>query len=195
MQSLKAVIVGISALMFLTGCEAPRENSVANSVSFSRLPKINLNVARIEVNRIYKAPLMAPNVEHEMPEQLIEAADRWISDRLRAVGTYGVATLSIDKASVVEVKLKKTEGIHGVFINDQVERYDVVLSIGIVISKFASHGQAAARTTVRASRTISENASIFDREQLWQNLNNQVMVEFNQAFEARLRRHLGPYLR
>ena len=61
--------------------------------------------------------------------------------------------------------------------------------------KVASHGQAAARTTVGASRTISENASIFDREQLWQNLNNQVMVEFNQAFEARLRRHLGPYLR
>ena len=173
----------------------PRERPFNGPISFSKLPKIKLNVANIDVKRVYKAPLGFPNVEHEMPDQLLDAAERWAKDRLRAVGKYGVASLTIDRASVVEVKLEKAGGIRGAFIIDQGERYDVVLSVGIEVLEAASGGQASARTTVRASRTISENATLAERERLWEHMNNEVMGEFNQDFEARIRRHLSAFLR
>tara|TARA_B100000676_G_C17989369_1_gene793897 strand:+ start:352 stop:951 length:600 start_codon:yes stop_codon:yes gene_type:complete len=193
--NLRCLLVFFSALIFLGACEVPRERPFNGPISFSKLPKIKLNVANIDVKRVYKAPLGFPNVEHEMPDQLLDAAERWAKDRLRAVGKYGVASLTIDRASVVEVKLEKAGGIRGAFIIDQGERYDVVLSVGIEVLEAASGGQAAARTTVRASRTISENATLAERERLWEHMNNEVMGEFNQDFEARIRRHLSAFLR
>ncbi len=193
--NLRFLVVLFSALILLGACEVPRERPLTGPVSFSKLPKINLNVAKIDVKRIYKTPLKFPNIEHEMPDQLLDAAERWAKDRLRAVGKYGVASLTIDRASVVEVKLEKAGGIRGAFTNDQSERYDIVLSVGIEVLKAASGGQATARTTVRASRTISENATLAERERLWEQMNNEVMDEFNQDFEARLRRHLSAFLR
>lgn len=192
---LRCFLVFFSSLIVLVACEAPRERPLTGPISFSKLPKINLNVAKIDVKRIYKAPSKFPHIEHEMPNQLLDAAERWANDRLRAVGKYGVASLTIDRASVVEVKLEKVGGIRGAFTNNQAERYDVVLSVGIEVLKAASGGQAAARTTVRASRTINENATIAERERLWEQMNSEVMDEFNKAFEARLRRHLSAFLR
>ncbi|MEE2932166.1 MAG: hypothetical protein VX941_01940 [Pseudomonadota bacterium] len=188
-------LVFFSSLIVVVACEAPRERPLTGPTSFSKLSKINLDVAKIDVKRIYKAPLKSPYIEHEMPNQLLDAAERWAKDRLRAVGKYGVASLTIDQASVVEVKLEKVGGIRGAFTNNQGERYDVVLSVGIEVLKAANGGQAAARTTVRASRTISENATIAERERLWEQMNNDVMGEFNKAFEARLRKHLSAFLR
>ena len=194
-SNLRWLLGFFSSLIVLVACEAPREIPLSGPTSFSELPKINLNVAKIDVKRIYKAPLRFPHIEHEMPDKLLDAAERWATDRLRAVGKYGVASLTIDRASVVEVKLEKVGGIRGAFTSNQGERYDVVLSVGIEVLKAASGGQAVARTIVKASRTISEDATLAERDRLWEQMNNDVMSEFNQAFEARLRRHLSAFIK
>lgn len=195
MPDFKHLLLCLCVSVFLTGCETPPEPASLKPISFASLPPITLDVARIEIQRVYQSPGKLPNVEHEMPVNLLNTAERWAKERLRAVGRYGTARLTIDQASVIETKLKKTEGIRGAFTTDQTERYDATLVMAIEVSGGAGKGQAVARTTVKASRTIAEDATLAERERLWHGMVAKVMAELNAAFEARIRRHLGGYVK
>ena len=148
----------------IAGCETPLEPAPLPSVSFANLAPISLDVARIEIQKNYQSPLKAPNVEHEMPLSLLEAAENWAKDRLRAVGRTGTARLTIEQASVIEAYLKKTDGVKGVFTTDQAERYDGTLSMQLEAFGNINNGTAPARATVRVSRTVPEDVTLVERE-------------------------------
>ncbi|HAA93831.1 MAG TPA: hypothetical protein DCS82_12410 [Rhodospirillaceae bacterium] len=179
----------------LAACETLPETASPEPITFTSLPPISLDVARIEIQRVYRPPLKLPNVEHEMPVTLLDTADRWAKERLRAVGRYGTARVTIDRASVIETKLKKTGGIRGAFTTDQAERYDATLVIAIEAWGGTGKGSAVARTTVKSTRTVAEDASLADRERVWHDMVATVLAEMNTAFEARIRRHLGAYVK
>jgi hypothetical protein len=130
-----------------------------------------------------------------MPHSLLEAAETWAKDRLRAVGRTGSVRLTIEQASVTETKLKKTDGVKGVFTTDQAERYDGTLSMQLEAFGNINNGAATARATVRLSRTVPEDATLVEREGVWFKMTEAMMTEMNKALEARIRRHMGAYLK
>ena len=177
------------------GCDSTVQRRAFPEVTFSHLPTISLDVASIEVVRLFEAPLKAPHVEHEMPVPPMKAVDRWIADRLKAAGTGGHARITIRDASVVEGKVKPLGGIRGAFTTEQSERYDANVEIEIEAVDGRGLRAASAVANAKRSQTIAEDATLKQRETLWFELTETLMRDFDRTFEAQIRKHLTAFLK
>ena len=92
---VKSMIVkrGIRTLGFaaaicgaLAACATPDPEPVYPELSYAHLGAIPLDVRRIEVVRAYQPPARKPNVEHLFAVSPLAVAERWVKDRLRAIG-------------------------------------------------------------------------------------------------------------
>ena len=112
----------VVALFTLTACVTAGPQPSYPEITFSHLPHIELKVAEIVYEPRYQPPIAAPNIGHEFPTPPAKAVERWISDRLKAVGTVGQAKIVIRRATGTETKLKVTKGLTGAFTTDQAWR-------------------------------------------------------------------------
>ena len=92
-------MAALAALMFLASCAAKVERPTYADITFAHLPPINLDVAEVKVVSTYQGSLQAPHVEHEFPVGLMATAKRWAEDRLKPVGSDGIAIVTIEEAS------------------------------------------------------------------------------------------------
>jgi len=192
-RHLHALPVALLALV-LAACQTPPRTSFPE-LTYSHLEPIRLAAAEIEVKDAYVPPLRAPNVEHQMPVAPAAAATRWARDRLQPGGPEGRAVFTIVDAGVVETKLKGSDGLEGVFTTDQSERYDATLAIEIDIYDRAGVRLGGVTSTVKRSRTVAENASLAERDQVWFSLTEAMMTDLDREVEAAIRKHLKLYLR
>jgi len=195
MKNLSRICGSVLISIILFGCETPPAQKPLPVLSFAGSAPILLDVAQIEIHKNYKSPLKLPNVDHEMPLNLQDATESWAKERLKAVGRTGTARFIITQASVVETKLKQTEGIKGVFTTDQGERYDGILSVQMEVSGGIARGTAAARAGVRASRTVREDATLAERERKWFDMTEAMLNELDKTLETQIRRHLKAFLK
>jgi hypothetical protein len=185
----------ILAVFAVTACETPLQRRTFPDMTFTHLPPIALDVATIEVVRLFEPNLKSPHVEHEMPVAPLKAVERWVEDRLRAAGTGGHAKVTIRDASVVEARLKSAGGIKSAFTAEQAERYDAKISVEIEAVGDRGLRAANAIATSTRSRTISEDATLRERESLWFELTEKLMQDFDRTFEAQIREHLTAFLK
>jgi len=130
-----------------------------------------------------------------MPRPPSEAMRNWAQDRLKANGVSGTAIFTIEEASVVGADLATTPGIKGAFTNDQAERYQLRIRATLKLEGVPRVNQAFADTSVDRSQTVAENATINDREQIWFDMTESSMQEFNKTMEASIRQHLADFVR
>lgn len=178
---------------FLAACETQVPGRSFPEISFAHETPFNLDVASVQVES-QPAPAPASGaIVHELPVTLASAAEQWARQRLKAVGQSGTAVVRIEKATVVEEKLKKTEGFRGAFTTDQTERYvgELAMSVTIVDAR----GQGIARASATRSRTVAEDASLADREKLWFEMVEQIAREVDSVMEQQIRQYLASYLR
>lgn len=188
---------GLFAIMlltpFLAACETQVPARSFPEISFAHETPLNLDVASIQVE---SQPTPAPAsgvIVHELPVTLASAAEQWARQRLKAVGQSGTAVVRIEKASVVEEKLNKTEGFRGAFTTDQTERYVGELAMSVTIAD--ARGQGIARASATRTRTVAEDASLADREKLWFEMVEQIAREVDSVMEQQIRQYLASYLR
>ncbi len=195
MKNLQTRTIMIVILLVTAGCETSVEPRSFPEQTFLHLPPISLNVAEIDIVVLFEPPLKAPHVEHEMPVPLHKAIERWVVDRIRTVGSSGQAVVTVRDASVVEKRLKPLGGIRGTFTKEQSERYDA--RVEVEISAIGGRGllTAKAMTTSSRSRTVSEDATLRQRQVLWYELTERVMQDFDRTFEAQIRQHLAAFLK
>ncbi len=188
---------GLAAAMcgMLAACETPDPAPAFAELSYANLGTIPLDVRRIEVVRAYTPPAKKPNVEHLFPVSPLATAERWINDRLRAAGREGVARATISRASVIEVPLKRTEGIRGVFTKDQAERYDGLIEITIRILGDDGREKASVMSRAERSRTVAEDISRIDREKVWFEMTEAMMKDLNASLQRQINKHLGAFVR
>lgn len=184
-----------AAAFLLAGCATEVEKPGFSQISFAHLQPISLNVARIEVENRYVSPATRPNVEHEFPVSPAAVASNWGRDRLRAVGSSGVARVIVRRASVVEVPLKRTTGVTGAFTRDQSERYDAIIDMRVEISDGTGSERASAESTAKLSRSVSENISLNDREKIWFEMTEEMMGDLNTALDNQIRIHMKKWIR
>ena len=188
---------GLSAAVFgmLVACQTPDPEPVFPQLSYAHFGTIPLDVKRIEVVRGYALPAKKPNVEHLFPVSPMASAERWVRDRLKAAGRAGVAQATISRASVIEVPLKRTQGVRGVFTKDQAERYDGLIEMTVRILGDDGRQKASVMSRAERSRTVAEDISLIDREKVWFEMTEAMMNDLNASLQRQINTHLRAFVR
>ncbi len=198
MKSISAVVsrwAAAALVISLAACESPTAEIQFPEITFSHLKPIRLDVVDIEFVAQYVPSRVAPNVEHQFPVTPATVAKRWTEDRLAPVGISRRARAILLDATVTEVPLKKRGGFMGVFWNDQSERYDARIEMRIEIVDDDGASIAHAQAVAQRSRTVAEDISVSQREQVWFELTEDVTQDFDAEMERLIRRHLIRYVR
>ncbi len=188
----------IGAYILLAGlgaCTTAPPAAQYPDLTYGHHGKIALDVGEIEIVSQYVPPLKPPHVEHLAPVQPEEAMRRWVRDRLEATRPNGRARVTIKDARIVEVPLELTRGIRGFFTTDQSERYDAALEVVVEILDLRGLPQGFVRVRAERSRTVSEDASLADRERVWFEITEALMNELNTELESSIRKHLARFVR
>jgi hypothetical protein len=192
---MKRLIVALFTLTLAACQEAPAPQSFP-PLNFSAQPKISVAVAEIRVIENYKSPATIPNVEQNFPISPSAAIKQWVEGRLQAVGSSGILEITINDASVIERPLARTKGIKGFFTNDQSEQYDATIRVTLrLYDGEQTLAVAEGNVQVTKSRSIAEDATVAQREQIYYAMTREIMTRFNTETEARLRQYFSPYLR
>lgn len=192
-----ALAFGVAMAMcgMMAACQTPDPEPAYAELSYAHHGTISLDVQRIEVVRAYVPPAKKPNVEHLSPASPLAAAERWVKDRLRATGKSGVARATISRASIIEVPLKRTDGIRGVFTTDQAERYDGLIEITVRILGDNGNEKAAVLARASRSRSVAEDVSLIDREKVWFEMTEAMMNDVNTTLQRQIDANLGKFVR
>ena len=189
------LVLALAICGILFGCQMPAHVPSFAELSYAHHGSILLDVERIEVVRAYAPPGKIPNVEHLSPVSPLATADRWINDRLRAVGNTGIAKATISRASIIEVPLKRTKGLRGVFIKDQAERYDGLIEISIQILGVEGHIKGSVLVRASRSKSVAEDISRIDREKIWFEMTEGLMKDLNTTLQKQIKANLGKFVR
>ncbi len=192
-RSSVVVMVAVLVVSILAACEASPTKPATPELTYSNLGSIRLDVAKIEIIDEYLPPLKRPNVEHEFPISPSEAVQRWARDRLVAGGRERTARFIIRTADVREIALKKKTGLRGLLTSDQSERYEGRVTVVLEIRSTRGFRDAFAEATSEHSRTITENASLNQREQLFFEITERLVSDLNAEIEEQIAAHLAPY--
>jgi len=185
------VLVFVAAL---SACGSTPEPPTFPEITFKHLHPIEIDAAEVEVVDAYTPPLRAPNVEHEFPTSPGEAVHRWARDRLNPVGDGGTVEVTIEDASVIEVPLERTTGVEGLVTVDQAFRYEARLEVAIELLDAQGRSLGVVRTTAERTRTTPEDLTLNERDQVFFELTEALMRDFNVEAEKALRRYLGEYV-
>ncbi len=193
MLSLRPFIA--AALLLLTACQSNAPLQRFAPPSFTKYTPINLEVSNIEVIDEYQPPMRAPNVDHFFATTPGEAMHIWVRDRLRAVGRERTAQVIIKDASVIETSLAKTPGFKGAFTNDQAQRYDARLEVEIrIYGTGGALSEANINAVATRSQTVAENASVAERERVFNSMMNELMDSVNAELEKNIYQYFGNYI-
>ena len=154
-----------------------------------------LGRAEVEYVQAYAPPQTAPNVEHLFPVRLSTVARRWAGERIEATGVTRVARVTLVDAAVVETALVKKKGIEGAFTTDQSERYDGAVEMRIEIVDSRGAVEAQARAVANRSRTVPEDITLNERDQVWFEMTEAMMRDLDKELELTIRRHLARWVR
>lgn len=194
--SVLVLIVFTAGLFALSGCKDVPTPQAQSRPSFAQMGAMHFSVATIDIVEEYTPPLKSPNVEHLFPTPPAEGVKIWVNDRLKADGGEYRMEVVIKDASVVEEQLPKTQGLKGTFTVDQSQRYNAKLNVEVkVYGTRKLLPEANAEVTVTKSRTIAENASLEERERLFNQMTNELLTMLNTELEKNIRNYFGAYLK
>ncbi|MDG5496878.1 hypothetical protein [Niveispirillum sp. BGYR6] len=179
---------------------------IATCLSFAALPAlaqggaldlsmkdpITLDVASIEVESEYVAPMKEPNVDHLITITPSDAVRLWASQRLKAGGSQGRARVVIRDASVREKELPRTTGIKGWFTKDQSEEYDGRLQVDIIVEGSARGFSGSVSATVTRSTSVREDVSLAERDKTMLAMVKEMAADLDRQMEPAIKSNLFP---
>lgn len=179
---------------------------IATCLSFATLPAlaqggaldlsakdpITLDVASIEVESDYVAPMKEPNVDHLITITPSDAVRLWASQRLKAGGSQGRARVVIRDASVREKELPRTTGIKGWFTKDQSEEYDGRLQVDIIVEGTVRGFSGSVSATVTRSTSVREDVSLAERDKTMLAMVKEMAADLDRQMDPAIKSNLFP---
>jgi hypothetical protein len=162
------------------------------ALDFTAKDPITLDVASIEVESEYVAPMKDPNVDHLITITPSDAVRLWASQRLKAGGSQGRARVVIRDASVKEKELERTTGIKGWFTKDQSEQYDGRIQVDILVEGTARGFTGSASATVARSTSVPEDVSLAERDKTMLTLVRELATDLDSQLEPAIKANLFP---
>ncbi len=181
-------------LPVLGACAAAPPRPEYPPIRFQEQAPLRLDVNDVVVDVTYQVPAKPPNVEHLFAVRPAEAARQWAEDRLVAAGPRLRAEYVVRDASVVAVPLKKSTGLTGLVTKDQAERYDARMAVELRIVDAGGRAVATARAEAVRSRSVREDITLNERDQVWYEMTKDIMRELDRQLEQTVRTSLAPYL-
>ncbi|MBB4312904.1 hypothetical protein [Roseospira marina] len=185
-----ALVAGVAA------CTDPPRQPRFPTLGFAHLPPFLFRAQRVDVRSEYSRPNRPPNIEHEMPLAPDRAAGQWAEDRLQANGEGDVVVrFTVHDASVVEKELAVERGLSGLFRSEQAESYHAQLEGTVeIVDTMTGIALAAATAKVWRSQTVSESATINERDSIWFGLVERLITDFDANITTQIETHLSEYL-
>jgi outer membrane lipopolysaccharide assembly protein LptE/RlpB len=192
---IRRTILLLSAIALLAACDTPPMRQSVATLTFQDRPQIRLDVAQIEIVDAYKAPGVAPHVDHLFPQKPADVAVAWGRDVLHAVGERGMATYTIVDAAATQTALPRATGMTQVFKTEQSDRYDLHIEVKLEVGNplLASTGFVTA--AVNRSQTVAEDMTLNEREAVWFQMTESAMRELDEKLEAAIKDKLKPFVR
>lgn len=193
--SRRGAFLAPAALALVSACRATTSAPApAAPADFSAFPPISLNVAAIDV--VDSRRPVAGAVDGTLSDPPIEVIRRWAAGRLRAAGRRGRARVVVTEASLVEVPLKITDGVRGLFTDDQAWRWNGRVAAEISAENVGTEvGESAIRGSTKASAnataTANEKSTIAEREVIKAEVVRSMCERLNAALDARIRQDLA----
>ena len=177
----------------LVACASPAPTQRLPDITFSHLHVYKVDVAKIEIENRYTAPLNAPHIVHLMPPD--KALEQWVKDRFQAVGRTGSLRLIIEDARATETALTLDNSLKGRLTKQQSKRYDMAVLATLHMRDGTGKTIGTARARAERSITAREDISLNDREKLWFDTVNLLMTDFNKVMEVNVQSYLSRWLR
>ncbi|HEY1383022.1 MAG TPA: hypothetical protein VGF43_05380 [Dongiaceae bacterium] len=177
----------------LAGCDTPPMRQSYATLTFQDRPQIGLDVAQIQIVQAYRAPGVAPHVDHLFPQKPVDVAAAWGRDVLRAVGQRGEATYIIVDASATDTQLPRSTGLTQMFKTEQSDRYDLHIAVKLEVENPTSTGGVFAEAN--RSQTVAENMTLNQREAVWFQMTESAMRELDGKLEAAIHDKLRVFVR
>ena len=196
LKRLYPVLIGALCSAMLTACQPPPKLQSFPKPDFTAMPPVRLNIADVQVHEEYISPFKEPNVEHYFPTPPAEGVKIWARDRIQPAGTAGRIDIVIQDASVVESKLPRTTGLKGAFTKDQSTRYDGRLEVDLKLYDGQDIiSRADAHVEVTKTQTIGEDATVADRDRLFDSMCKEMLATMNAELEKNIRQYFAAYLK
>jgi len=179
----------------VVGCDTPPMRQSYPTLTFQDRPPIRLDVAQVEIVEAYKAPGVAPHVDHLFPQKPVDVASSWGRDVLEAVGQRGQATYTIVDASATETALPRSTGLTQVFKTEQSDRYDLRIEVKLEVGNPLLRATGIATASASRSQTVAEDMTLNQREAVWFQMTESAMRELDHKLEAAIRDKLRVFVR
>ncbi len=181
------------AALTLANCGS-KPAPIPREVNFKRYQPIMLNVGKIDFIEEYKSPMRDPNVDHLMPVTPTEAMKKWTDDRLRVAGMNKALQVIVKDASVIATPLPKPGGLQGVVSMGNDRKYDAILNVEMRIYGDGAMSEASIEVTATQSITISETATLNERDAMYRRMVFNLMETINAQLEKNMFQYFGNYI-
>ena len=130
-----------------------------------------------------------------MPVTPSKALEKWVKDRFQAVGQSGSLRLIIEDARATETALTLDKSLKGRLTKQQSQRYDMAVLATLHMRDGTGRAIGTASAHAKRSITAREDTSLNDREKLWFDTVNLLMIDFNTVMELQVQSYLSRWLR
>lgn len=187
-------VLGLTAAV--AACSGPMEKSILPEITFTDQPKITFAASSVETILEYQPTAQPPHIELAIPQPPASVATRWTRDRIALDNSQqNRVTVVVRKASVTEVDLKKTPGLRGSFTEDQIARFDTEVEMAVEVRDARGFRVGEASASARRSNSMSEKATLNDRDRLIHALVRETMMDVNRELERNIRQYMPLYAR
>lgn len=190
-------LVALAALaLTVAACGTPAQKLMLPEITFENQPKLTFAASSMETIQEYQPSAQPPHIELSIPQPPAAVAARWTRDRVVLDNSQqNRVTVIIRKAAVTEVDLKKTPGLRGSFTEDQVARFDTEVEMAIEIRDARGFRVGEASASARRATSMSEKATMNDRDLIIHGLVRETMMDVNRELERNIRQYMPLYVR
>lgn len=188
-------VLGLSLAVAACASEPPQK-LLLPEITFENQPKLTFAASSVETIQEYQPSAQPPHIELSIPQPPSVVAARWTRDRVALDNSQqNRVTVIIKKAAVTEVDLKKTPGLRGSFTEDQIARFDTEVEMAIEIRDSRGFRVGEASAAARRSGSMSEKATLNDRDLIIHGLVRETMMDVNRELERNIRQYMPLYVR
>lgn len=191
--SLPFMAMALALAGLVAGCDSAPPRPTYADIRFTDEPPIRLAVGGVDIQSEWQPSIQPPHVEHLFPVEPARVLENWARDRIAPAGGNARAVFVIQDASVIEVNLKKKEGVAAVFTKEPSQRYDATVQATLRI--LDDRGTPVRYVTVKATRseTVLEDISPNDRDKTWYEMTKKLMADFDRQMSAEISANFGGY--
>lgn len=122
-----------------------------------------------------------------MPISPARAVHAWLEEEIASRGRGRlVLVLDITQAEVTETRIPISQGLSDWFTDSQQYRYDGAVQVEARLLRADGSEAGAVRVLAGAFLTTPESASVDEREQAWDALNERLIQQLDKELRARL---------